>query len=457
MRNPASGPVSAVASAPAGFRVVLRNRNFTFLWAAQLLSQIAQNIINFAVLVKVEELSHSTIQIAVTIVSFTLPAILFGPIAGVFVDRLDKKAVLVYTNASRAVATLGFVFFGESLPTIYTILFVSSAINQLFSPAEGASIPMLVKRDQLLNAMSMFNVTFYSAVVIGFILIAPAAIKVAGVDAAFYITAAMYLAAAGLCQLLPGRMGRLRPVEAEARPPQEGWQVRSRTQFWDELREGLMYILGKSELLAAIIQLTLISTLLLIMGEMAPGFTHQVLGLAPEDTAYVFLPMGAGLLAGMVSTGKLTTIIPKELLTRISVTAIGVLMFAIGISPPLSTIGNRIGESVGFRPQAAAWLIGLDLFLFLLLGLAFAFVLVPAQTLVQELAGDEVRGRVLSIQLMASSAFMIIPLLFVGGLADAYGITNVLMGMGIIIAVTFGYMLRGWLHEHHSKRERASA
>ncbi len=456
MRNPAAGPVSAVASAPASFRVVLRNRQFTYLWAAQLLSQIAQNIINFAVLVKVEELSHSTTQIAVTIVSFTLPAVLFGPIAGVFVDRVDKKAILVYTNVSRALATLGFVFLGQSLPAIYIILFVSSGINQLFSPAEGASIPMLVKREQLLNAMSLFNVTFYSAIVLGFIMIAPAAIKIAGLDIAFYITAAMYLAAAALCQILPGRMARLREIPPHTRPAEQ-WHVESRTQFWDELREGMMYIIAKSELLTAIIQLTLISTLLLIMGEMAPGFTNRVLNLTPEDTAYIFLPMAVGLLAGMITAGKLATMIPKELLTRISVTAIGVLMFGVGISPPLSTIGNRLSESVGFKPQAAGWLIGLDLFFFLLIGLAFAYVLVPAQTLVQELAGDEVRGRVLSIQLMASSAFMIIPLLLVGGMADAFGITNVLMGMGLLIAVPFGYALRAWLQEHPTERERASA
>jgi len=454
MRNPAPKAVSAVVAAPASFRVVLRNRNFTYLWAAQLLSQIAQNIINFAVLVKVEELSHSTTQIAVTIVSFTLPAVLFGPIAGVFVDRLDKKSILVYTNVSRAIATLGFVFLGSSLPAIYGILFVSSTINQLFSPAEGASIPLLVKRNHLLNAMSLFNVTFYSAVVLGFIIIAPVAIKVAGVDVAFYITAAMYLAAAGLCAVLPGRM-RLRRVIAEDQG--DGWLIESGRQFLHELREGMLYILAKSELLAAIVQLTLISTLLLIIAEMAPGFTNRVLNLTAEDTAYVFLPMGAGLLAGMMSAGKLTTWVSKELITRISLTGIGLLMFGVGISPPLSRIGNRLTESVGFRPQAAGWLIGLDLLLFLLLGLAFAYVLVPAQTLVQELAGDEVRGRVLSIQLMASSAFMIIPLLFVGGLADAFGITNVLMGMGLLIALPYAYALRGWFTHHQQGRERASA
>jgi MFS family permease len=453
MRDPAS-PVSAVVSAPAGFRVVLRNRNFTALWAAQLLSQIAQNIINFAVLVKVEDLSHSTTQIAVTIVSFTLPAVLFGPVAGVFVDRIDKKMILVWTNALRALATLGFVFLGGSLPAIYAILFVSSAINQLFSPAEGASIPMLVKRDQLLSAMSLFNVTFYGAVVVGFVLVAPAVIKFAGLDVAFYVTAAMYVAAAGLCQVLPSRMGRLRRIGPSE---EQQWVVESVGQFFQELREGLMYILAKSELLAAIVQLTLISTLLLIMGEMAPGFTNRVLNLTAEDTAYIFLPLGAGLMCGMLTAGRATRFAPKELITRISVMAIGIIMFGVGISPPLSTIGNRLGESVGFRPHAANWLISLDLFLFLFLGAAIAYVLVPAQTLVQELAGDEVRGRVLSIQLMASSAFMILPLLFVGGLADAYGITNVLMGMGLLIALPSAYTLRAWLVGRHSRDVEASA
>jgi MFS family permease len=454
MRKPQPRAVSAVVSAPASIRVVLRNRNFTSLWAAQLLSQIAQNIINFAVLVEVEELSHSTTQIAVTIVSFTLPAVLFGPVAGVWVDRLDKKSILVYTNVSRAIATLGFVFLDQTLPAIYAILFVSSAINQLFSPAEQASIPMLVKRDQLLNATSLFSVTFYGAVVIGFILIAPAAIKLAGLDVAFYVTAAMYIGAAILCAVLPGRM-RLRQVI----PEDEGqdWLIESGRKFLHELREGALYILAKSELLAAIIQLTLISTLLLIMAEMAPGFTSRVLNFTAEDTAYVFLPLGAGLLAGMVTTGRITTRLPKELLTRVSVTAIGVLMFGVGISPPLSHIGNRLTSSVGFRPQAAIWLLGLDLFFFLLLGVAFAYVLVPAQTLVQELAGDEVRGRVFSIQFMASSAFMIIPLLFVGGMADAFGITNVLMGMGVLIALPYGYALRGWLAQHQQELRRRSA
>ncbi|MDE3078079.1 MAG: MFS transporter, partial [Chloroflexota bacterium] len=409
-------------------------------------SQVAQNIINFAVLVQVENLTHSTTQVALTIVAFILPAVIFSPIAGVLVDRMDKKAILVWTNVSRGIATLGFVFFGHTIGAIFGILFVSSLINQLFSPAESASIPMLVKRDQLLNATSLFNFTFNGAIFMGFVVIAPVVIKFAGLEVVFFVTVAMYVASAGLCAVLPARMGRLRPVRVV---DQRGeWVPEHPTQMLDDIREGLAYIFAHRELMTAIVQLTLIQTLLLVMGEMAPGFTARVLNLTAADTAYVFLPLGVGLLAGITTLGQVTRLVPKELLTRISVFAIGLLTFAVGISPPLSRLGVRIASSVSQHLQAANWLIALDLFLLLITGLAFAYVVVPAQTLVQELTEDENRGRVFSIQLMLASAFMIIPLMFFGSLADAFGITQVLAGMGLLIALPFGWALRHAVREY---------
>ncbi|HUZ78308.1 MAG TPA: MFS transporter [Chloroflexota bacterium] len=446
------GGAGKTGSAQAGFKVVLGNRNFTFLWSAQALSQVAQNIINFAVVVQVENLTHSTTEVALTIVAFILPAVIFSPIAGVLVDRMDKKVILLGTNVLRGVATLGFVVFGHTLLAIFSILFVSSVINQLFSPAESASIPMLVKREQLMNANSLFNITFNGAIFVGFVIIAPAVIKFAGLRVVFFVTVAMYLAAAGLCSVLPARMGRLRPVQT-AGEPGSGHPG----QMLDEIREGLAYIFARKELVTAIIQLTLIQTLLLIMGEMAPGFTARVLNLTAADTAYVFLPLGLGLILGIITLNRVTRLIPKELLTRISVFAIGLLTFGVGISPPLSRLGAKIASTVSDELQAANWLIALDLFLLLIIGFAFAYVVVPAQTQVQELTEDENRGRVFSIQLMLASAFMIIPLLFFGSLADAFGITQVLAGMGILIAIPFGFTLRHAVREYHEGRYRQSA
>ncbi|MGH2518635.1 MAG: MFS transporter, partial [Chloroflexota bacterium] len=361
--------------------------------------------------------------------------------------------ILLWTNVLRGVATLGFVAFGHTLFAIFGILFVSSVINQLFSPAESASIPMLVKREQLLNANSLFNITFNGAIFVGFVIIAPAVIKFAGLRVVFFVTVAMYLAAAGLCGVLPARMGRLRPVETAEGP----WSSGHPGQMLDEIRDGLAYIFARKELVTAIIQLTLIQTLLLIMGEMAPGFTARVLNLTAADTAYVFLPLGLGLMLGIVTLNRVTRLVPKELLTRISVFAIGLLTFGVGISPPLSRLGAKIASKVSDELQAANWLIALDLFLLLIIGFAFAYVVVPAQTQLQELTEDDNRGRVFSIQLMLASAFMIIPLLFFGSLADAFGITQVLAGMGILIAIPFGFTLRHAVRDYQHGRSRQSA
>src|SRR5215207_7457501 len=86
------------AAAPSGYAVVLKNPHFLLIWSAQILSQTAQNIVNFALVVEVERLTHSSTNVSWVIVSFSLPALLLGPSAGVFVDRTSKRAVLLWTN-----------------------------------------------------------------------------------------------------------------------------------------------------------------------------------------------------------------------------------------------------------------------------------------------------------------------------------------------------------------------
>src|SRR3954466_4208164 len=90
---------------------VWRNSHFMRLWIAQALTQTAQNAIWFALLVIVEEATHSTTQLGITILSVIVPSVLFGVPAGAYVDRWDKRNVLVITNALRAVVVLGYIVF----------------------------------------------------------------------------------------------------------------------------------------------------------------------------------------------------------------------------------------------------------------------------------------------------------------------------------------------------------
>ena len=85
----------------SGFGAVLSNRNFRALWLAQLLAQTAQHAIHFIQMVLVEQLTGSAMHIGFTILAFSLPGVLFSPIAGITVDRFSKKWILVGSNVIR--------------------------------------------------------------------------------------------------------------------------------------------------------------------------------------------------------------------------------------------------------------------------------------------------------------------------------------------------------------------
>src|SRR5512135_720745 len=93
------------------FGPVLANPNFRRLWIAQLLTQVAQSAVNFIQMALIEQLTGSAILMAVMIIAFTLPGVIFSPIAGVVVDRISKKWVLVGSNLIRVGLALAYLPF----------------------------------------------------------------------------------------------------------------------------------------------------------------------------------------------------------------------------------------------------------------------------------------------------------------------------------------------------------
>src|SRR5436309_5466042 len=167
----------AVTAPHEGFLTLLKKKTFLRLWLAQLISMTILNASNYALLVLIEEVTHSTTLVGLAIICFSLPALLFGAPAGVFVDHRNKRRVLFYSNCLRAIATFGFVISllinRNEIVTIFLLTFLISSIGQFFTPAEGASIPLLVDEEELTSALSLFNITFMLSQAIGFIVLAP--------------------------------------------------------------------------------------------------------------------------------------------------------------------------------------------------------------------------------------------------------------------------------------------
>src|SRR3989344_7120966 len=149
------------------FTRVISNFNFRMLWFAQIVSQVSLNILSFVLAIEVYRLTSSNTAVSLILLTFGLPAIFFGFIFGGIVDQFDKRKIIFFCNLSRAFIFIVYYFFSSNLFMLYALSVVTAIITQLFIPAEGPSIPKLVKKDDLLSANSLFTITFYLLTVIG--------------------------------------------------------------------------------------------------------------------------------------------------------------------------------------------------------------------------------------------------------------------------------------------------
>lgn len=421
-----------------GYLPVLRNLNFLKLWIAQIFSLMALQSLLLLALILIEEVNQSSIQTAGVIVAFSLPAVIFGPIAGVVLDRVSKKTILVVSNlariASQAIlAFLAYLGINRGIDPlafvglVYITIFITSAIGQFFSPAEGAMIPLLVKRDNLLAANSLFTLTVVAIQVVALIVYVPIAVKSFGIFGAFVSLAVFYALATGLLALLPADPVKRR--ENNNADAAEATQSALR-KGWHEIGEGWHYVIDKKPLLVAVLQFALVFTIVSVLGEQAPGYASRVLGMQTEDAVYVFSPAGIGIVIASLFVVRLGPRVPRFLLPLLGMFLMALGLMGLGMLGLSGREATTTTFNVAGIQLTAVWLIGI---LSPLAGIGLAFVLIPAQTTIQEQATDEIRGRVLTVQLTLANALSIPLLLAAGGLAEIFGIAQIVAGLGAIL------------------------
>ena len=416
-----------------GFGLVLAKRPFRALWIAQALAQTAQNGINFMQMVLVERVTGSSVHLGLMILAFTLPGVLISPIAGVVVDRLPKKWILIVSNALRMALTLGYILAlsrwsgGWLLLAMYAITFTASTVGQFFSPAEASTIPLLVERHNLVVANSLFHLTLAGSQVVGLIILGPLIVKLLGFQGGFAVIAAMYALAAYSVSRIPRDRGY---APARMRPRID-WR-----RIWTDLREGWAFVLRQRNVAVAMAHLTIVATLIMIMAMLAPGFAARVLGMAPEDAVIVFAPAGLGMLLTTGALGRWGYRLRKDLVGHLALLITGLAFATLGISSR-SFQAHRLSLNA---PTAAAHLdlLGAVIGSSFALGLSMSAANILAQTIVQEETPPELRGRTFAVQFMLNNLVGIPPMLGIAGLADWLGIPPVLIGVAVGVLLATG-------------------
>lgn len=417
------------------------NRHFLLLWLAQAISQTAQNAIWYGIVILVERLSHSSTQLSIAILTLIIPSVIFGVLAGVYVDRWDKRTVLIATNLIRG--TIAFAYAAFALPlglpliALYGVNFLFSTVGQFFAPAESAMIPTLVARSRLLQANSLFHLTFTASQLIGLVVLGPLLAKVVGVDGLFISMAAAIVLCGALVWPLPSSRGEHNP----AQPTSEEEAIRG---VWHDVRDIWRFVVRDRVVALSMVQWTIGAILGLVVATLVPGFAERLLHVRAEDAVFVMAPAGIGMVLGTALLNRWGDRLEKHFLSNVGLFTVatclgltGALAFVTEVvtsgNPPLVSM-PLLGEVSVLVPPIMA--------LALIAGFGFVAIMVPAQTLLQERAPVELRGRVFAVQLMLSNFASIVPLLLLGGLADLIGVDVTLALIGVLIAVAGGISVR---------------
>lgn len=416
-----------------GFSPVLANQHFRALWLAQLLAQTSQHAIHFIQMVVIEKLTGSAVHLGLTILAFTLPGVIFSPVAGVAVDRLPKKWILVGSNLIRVFFALGYLLVlttmqgAWELIAIYTLTFLTATLAQFFSPAEASTIPLLVGENLLIPANSLFTVTMALSQVIGLIILGPLAISLLKIEGGFLLIGLMYLGAALAVSTLP----KDKRPEPRAEAALSGWQ-----RVWGDIREGWRFISYQRKILAAMAQLGTVATLVMVMAMLAPGYAARVLGMAAENAVIVFLPAGIGMLLATAALGRWGHVLRRRGFGFIGLVLTGLAFAGMGW---LSLDYQRLLQPIlQVYPRAAFSLTSATMALGLVLGLCLSAVNILAQTTLQQESPAHIRGRVFSVQFMINNLIGIPPMLALGGIADVIGIPRVLEIVGVVAIMMAG-------------------
>jgi len=415
-------------SGPSGDRGVLRNRAFLALWSAQILSQVAANATTFALIVLVGEITKSNTSSSILILVAIMPAVVFGVMAGVIVDRTDRKRVLVVTNALRAAAVLPLLLLGQSVAAAYIVNFLVAAITVFFVPAESATIPAIVRKRDLLVANSLFTFTFNGAFLVGFIILAPVIIALAGYDVLFIVIGAMFAGAALLCLTVPS-------VAPPVTKDHLGVQIAGAAvkQTLGGMGEAVMYLRRNPPVVWSLVYIALTYMLVAVAGALAPGFVREVLGLGEKNVIVLVGPAGLGVVVGLgalnVIGGRLQPM--RAIGIGLLVTA-GALM-VLAVERPLADLfRSATGPNAAFPFFVAV--VSRTAFVF---GIAYAFITVPSMTRLQSDLHDDIRGRIFGVLNTLVSVFSFLPLLLVGPVADLYGVAPVFFGAAVVCVLAW--------------------
>ncbi len=413
----------------------LRRRGFLLVWTAGLISMAGDWMLRITLPILVFELTGSVTATSAVVIANGVPTLLFGSVAGVFVDRWDRRRVMVVTSLAQAIAVLPLMAVHDagSVWIVYAVTFAVASLGQFFRPAEAALLPSLVEPDQLVAANSLNAVNNNLARLAG-----PA---VGGIVAAWSGLAAVavadtatFVAAVALLALVPGRH-RAETAERDQAAITDALEGRDRSgihravrSVWRELVDGMALVRRSRVLLVLIATFTLTSVGEGLMGALFAVYVMEGLEGGVTEVGWLMSAQAVGGIVGGLCGGWFGVRFSPVRLIAVGSAVFGCLDLALFAYPLAWTV---------FWPAVV---------LIVLVGIPGVIFGSAVMALIQAAVPDEFRGRVFAV--MGTS--MGLAGMVGAGLGAAFGdrlgamVMLIVQGAGYVVAgVVVGVLLGG--------------
>jgi len=395
---------------------ILGHANFLKLWLSQVVNQSAGHILNFALAIRIYDVSGSTALVGVLVATISIPPVLFSSLAGALADRFDRKSILLLSNASRALVVILFFLFGDSPAALIILGFIISAISQFFGPAESSSIPEVVDKKEIFTANAIFVSTVYITFLIGYSAAGPL-LAVFGSTKVYAILFFAFIVSALLNAFLPQLRGHLE----HTMPFGEFMKI-----LKSELKDGLNFIRHNQRILTLVVQFSLVFGIERSVVALIPALAKASLGFDVQQISlYLITPAGIGAAIGALVGNLLKRRISKPTLVITGIVAAGLTLC---LFPVLTLIGDPAVPVV-----ADAFQLWYVIGLVFLTGLADVLVIVASQTTFHEVTPNHTRGRVFGSLITLMNLIGLPMILLVTWFGEHFKITNVMFALGLIL------------------------
>ena len=399
-----------------------RNRGFFSFWLAQLISQFGDRVHQMA-LVGLITARHpgSSVELAKLLAFTIIPVFVIGPIAGVYIDRWNRRTTLFVCDFIRGMLVLFIALYLMHLPVLwpmYVAVFIVFSFSRFYVPAKMSFIPEIVHEQDLHIANSLVTTTGMIALVLG-ALLGGLIVEYAGSFGGFLWDALTFFISSLLVFSIATLQRKLPDTEAIIAGTKE--MLRSQKSVWYEIIDGISYIRSQKEL-------GFIFTMMAVLFAAAGAvyvviivFIQQAFGSVTKDLGFLAMPLGAGLFLGSLAYGRWGQRLEK-LKTIFWSLILGGTMIALFAASVTGSHSRLMAIGLSF-----------------VLGFVIGPVVIASNTVVQQASSMEMSGKVFAALEFVMHLSFLVAMLVSSFLADhiarvwiLIGVGGIFLGVGVI-------------------------